>query len=143
MNTPVRLGPKIDVIPQYPSTSSNPNYGVIWLFKDFREFNLTVYQPLSHRTFLFHCIVDEDKHSLLHHTSTCFNASLLIFKDCHGDLALRDYKFAGIALWVRVEDLPTSSNQKSLAINILERIGFCIFVDKNNAPKKFQRSTKD
>ncbi|KAL2895266.1 Halomucin [Bienertia sinuspersici] len=54
--------------------------------------------------FIFHCILKEDKRSLLHHAIACFHASLVIFKDWQEKLALRDYKFVESAVWVRVED---------------------------------------
>ncbi|KAL2906002.1 Halomucin [Bienertia sinuspersici] len=67
---------------------------------------------------------------------------MVIFKEWREQLALREYKFAETAVWVRVEGLPASVNQTSLAVNILEHVGVCIFLDKDNDESKPQRSTR-
>ncbi|KAL2935514.1 Ribosomal protein S12 mitochondrial [Bienertia sinuspersici] len=132
-----RFSPKIRVPHHYPSSSNNPNHGVIGIFKDFREFRVAsiqqwmnswlklgpiVVQKLSRRVFVFQCILQDDKRSLLHHTSAYFHASLVIFKDWREDLALQEYRFAESALWVRVEGIPANVNQTNISLNILGRI---------------------
>ncbi|KAL2939255.1 Mediator of RNA polymerase II transcription subunit 13 [Bienertia sinuspersici] len=146
----VIFGPRIGILLQYLSSLINKNQGVIGLFKGFREFKeeniqawayswlklgSLVIQKLSRRTFIFHYILEEDKRSLLHHAFACFHASLVIFKDRREELALRDYKFAETANWVRVEGIPSNTDQTSITLNILKRVGVCIFVDKKTHQK--------
>ncbi|KAL2921009.1 Bifunctional pantoate ligase/cytidylate kinase [Bienertia sinuspersici] len=131
-----RIGPKIRCLNHHLSSSTNPNHGVICLFKDFREFKEESVQQwvnswlkigpivvpkISRQMFIFHCILEDDKRSLLHHTTACFHASFVIFKDWQEYLALRDYKFADSAIWVRVEGIPAVANHTSIALNILNR----------------------
>ncbi|KAL2895938.1 hypothetical protein RDABS01_000472 [Bienertia sinuspersici] len=152
-----RIGPKIRCPHHSPSTSTNPNHGIIGLFKDFREFEEAsvqqwvnswlklgpiIVQKISRRLFIFHCILEDDKRSFLHHATACFHASLVIFKDWQEDRALRDYKFAESAMWVRVEGIPALANHTSIALNILNRVGVTIFLDPNTKTDKPQRSTR-
>ncbi|KAL2898275.1 Nonribosomal peptide synthase sidC [Bienertia sinuspersici] len=141
------FGPQIKVPQYHPSSSMNTNHGVVGLFKDFREFKLeelgpVVVQKISQRIFLFHCILDDDKRSLLHHASACFHACLVVFKEWRDELTIKDYKFAETAMWVRVEGIPANVNQTTVALSILERVGACIFVDHKNFRETPQRSIR-
>ncbi|KAL2901420.1 LINE-1 reverse transcriptase-like protein [Bienertia sinuspersici] len=101
-----------------------------------------VVQKVSRRLFIFHCILEDDKRGLLHHATACFHASVVVFKDWQEDRALRDYKFEDSAIWVRVEGIPANVNQSKVALNILERVGVCIFLDKDNSEENPQRATR-
>ncbi|KAL2942943.1 Halomucin [Bienertia sinuspersici] len=110
-------------------TPTDQKRSVIALFKDFREFKEEdiqiwanswlklgpiVIQKLSQKTFIFHCILEDDKH----------------------------FKFADTAIWARVEGILANVDQTSIALNILEKVGVCIFVDSHNTPDKLQRTIR-
>ncbi|KAL2929978.1 Phosphoglucosamine mutase [Bienertia sinuspersici] len=111
-----------------PPSSSNPSYGVIALFKDFREFEANAIQKW----------VDD----WLKLGPIMVQKISLIFKEWREERALRDYKFAETTIWMRVEGLPVSVDQTKLALNILERVGVCIYVDKDNDQETPQSSTR-
>ncbi|KAL2895221.1 putative PI3/PI4-kinase family protein C1F5.11c [Bienertia sinuspersici] len=134
-----RLGQKIKVPHHYPSSSTNPNHGVIdsWL-----KLGPIVVKKLSRWLFVLHCILKDDKRNLLHHALAFYHANLVILKDWREELALRDYRFVEFALWVRVDDIPANVNHTNVALKILNKLGVCIFIDKYNTPEKPQRATR-